>query len=328
MPAALPRLLTLLLLAAGCVGGNPAYRQLVDGPTEAGVETAGGGKGGAAQPSPQPIVGSDASTADRASSSSGGSWGSVGGAGGNVDAAPALEVASAPIPGFVGYWPFEDTSGTRVRDHSGHGRDGNFLSANAGLAWDQGKTGGGLRIPGGRSADAAVQVLADDVIDGLKIFTVSAHFKIRALSVAGTHLSVVSRQLLESNNELFNITCNATSLIAYIPAEVTGEGSQTTYEARDREALMNKAGQWVHAAMTYDGMELALFVDGMERARWPFRGRWRSSPGTPILLGANRNQSHSEPFDGVIDDIAIYDHVVSSETIQKLSTGMSPLQIR
>ncbi|MDD5144695.1 MAG: hypothetical protein PHW72_01055, partial [Candidatus Pacebacteria bacterium] len=50
--------------------------------------------------------------------------------------------------GLVGYWGFEEESGTTTFDASDNGNDGTFMTATSSPSWATGKIGGGLSFDG------------------------------------------------------------------------------------------------------------------------------------------------------------------------------------
>ncbi len=81
------------------------------------------------------------------------------------------------------------------------------------------------------------------------------------------------------------------------------------------------AGRWVHAAAVYDGAEMRLFQDGVLVGRMAKQGSIDSDPSVPAAIG---NQPLSaagggRAFDGVIDDVRIYDRALSVADLGRLA---------
>ena len=47
------------------------------------------------------------------------------------------------------------------------------------------------------------------------------------------------------------------------------------------------------------------------------------STTTPVYIGTNKNPNNTEPFEGVIDDVALFDRALSPGAIQMLAAGYS-----
>jgi hypothetical protein len=74
-----------------------------------------------------------------------------------------------------------------------------------------------------------------------------------------------------------------------------------------------ESGRWYHMAGTYDGSEMILYVDGEVSATMNATGNINGY-NTPLLLGINGGRT--EPMDGRIDDVRIYNHALDQVEIQ------------
>ncbi len=101
---------------------------------------------------------------------------------------------------------------------------------------------------------------------------------------------------------------------------VPGTGSQVNFEARAQGATV--AGTWTHAAATYDGQWLRLWVNGVMAAQSNFVNRLVSTT-TPVYIGTNKNPTLNEPFEGALDEVALFDRALGAAAIQKLAAGGS-----
>ena len=81
-------------------------------------------------------------------------------------------------------------------------------------------------------------------------------------------------------------------------------------------------GTWIDAAGTYDGQWLRMWVNGTLAAENNFPNRLVSTT-TPVYIGTNKNPNNTEPFEGVIDDVALFDRALSPGAIQMLAAGYS-----
>jgi hypothetical protein len=74
-----------------------------------------------------------------------------------------------------------------------------------------------------------------------------------------------------------------------------------------------ESGRWYHMAGTYDGTEMILYVDGEVSATMNASGNINGYD-TPLFLGINGGRT--EPMDGRIDDVRIYNHALDQVDIQ------------
>lgn len=77
---------------------------------------------------------------------------------------------------------------------------------------------------------------------------------------------------------------------------------------------------FVHLAATYDGAELALYVDGDRVATAPHTGRMPSA-GLPLLLGQMLPGQADYNFAGVLDDVRLYNRALTATEVEALSRG-------
>ncbi len=77
---------------------------------------------------------------------------------------------------------------------------------------------------------------------------------------------------------------------------------------------------YVHLAAVYDGSNLSLYVNGTLDATTPF-GTHPNDRRTDVLVGANHNRGNPNAFfKGTIDDIRIYNRVLTDDEITWLAT--------
>ena len=80
-----------------------------------------------------------------------------------------------------------------------------------------------------------------------------------------------------------------------------------------------QANVWTHVVITYDGTTLEGYVDGVNVAT---KTAALSTSLTNILFGARQGLNSAEFFDGTIDDIGIYDRVLTPTEIGTLYNGL------
>jgi Concanavalin A-like lectin/glucanases superfamily len=72
--------------------------------------------------------------------------------------------------------------------------------------------------------------------------------------------------------------------------------------------------RWSDVALTYDGDELQLYVNGSPASSRPGTTGAILTPEDPLWIGGNR--PYGEHFDGVIDEVRIYDRALTRQEIQ------------
>jgi Concanavalin A-like lectin/glucanases superfamily len=89
----------------------------------------------------------------------------------------------------------------------------------------------------------------------------------------------------------------------------TFEGVTGHADAREAEPVR----RWSHLAVTYDGTTVSLFVDGDEVSRRATTGRMLAT-ARPLWIGGNH--PYGEYFQGLIDEVRVYDRALSGDQVR------------
>ncbi|MEQ6902448.1 LamG-like jellyroll fold domain-containing protein, partial [Nocardioides sp. YIM 152588] len=222
-------------------------------------------------------------------------------AAGNASDYSAVASASTPPaptgpPGLVAGWSFDEASGSTVADLSGNGNDGAVLG---GTSWVSGKYGGALSFDG---ASGRVSVPASASLDLSSAMTLMAWIEPTA-SQSGWR-TIMQREtdayFLNASNSTGALRPSGGGTIGGGAAFVTG-------------TTASPVGQWTHVALTYDGAELRLYVNGQLAASSPKGGAVQST-SNPLSIGGN--SPYGEYFQGLIDEARVYDRALSAADVQ------------
>jgi hypothetical protein len=228
-----------------------------------------------------------------------------------LDVAPDLSVdlgsgdASAPInlgSGLVGRWKLDEGAGATAADSSGSGNNGTINGA----TWVT--TG----FPGAQYANPAA--LRFDGKDAVMLGSLNLPANNRPQSVA---LWLNYSAAPGGNAQVF---------VALTDGNAGGSRLKVGFKEQKLAAFKSSgpmvsvtppASGWHHLAYTYDGSMHRLFVDGVQRAMSgtaPDKGAVSNT-----RLGANFDQS--EPFNGLLDDVRIYNRPLSPAEVAALHAG-------
>jgi hypothetical protein len=75
----------------------------------------------------------------------------------------------------------------------------------------------------------------------------------------------------------------------------------------------NPVNTWTHVALTYDGSALRLYVNGTQAARRAAGGTIQTTTN-PLWIGGN--QPYGEYFNGLIDEVRVYNRALSQADTQ------------
>ena len=80
-------------------------------------------------------------------------------------------------------------------------------------------------------------------------------------------------------------------------------------------------GEWTHVTWQYDGSTKRVFVNGVETSAQS--GENQSNPGLPVIVGGHGRDAADpagQSFNGLLDEVRIYDEVLSASQIQEISS--------
>jgi hypothetical protein len=84
-------------------------------------------------------------------------------------------------------------------------------------------------------------------------------------------------------------------------------------------------GVWTHVAATFDGNVMKLYKDGQSVGSSGKSGNLAVNTGVAAWIGNNPPQATNRPFDGMIDEVAIWDRSLSDQEISDLYTSQTQI---
>jgi len=202
------------------------------------------------------------------------------------------------IPDVQGSWQFDESGGTIAHDSSGNGNDGTIYGASR----VDGKFENGLSFNGDSDY---VLVPDDESLDISDEITVAAWFKTDTV-----HDGSIVWKDYSTYNPVYGIAYFGQSY-GQISGRITDSGGSTHSLAFNFTA----DGDWHLIVLRYDGAYQKLFLDGVEKASEFWSGNIATSAydlmiGSRVLVPIY--------FDGVIDNVQIYDRALSLSEISDL----------
>jgi len=214
-------------------------------------------------------------------------------------------LTSAANSELVGWWKLDETSGSTAADSSGNGNDGT-LNGSATWAPGEGKRAGALDFDGS-SAHITISHSTSLAVLNQGDFTIAAWFKLDEMPT--------------ENKEVFQ------------QADGNGTGRTWLFVAADAEirsflggatvpsGFYVEADTWYHAAVvvTEGGAtdNVQIYVNGAPEGE-PSPMSMEDSEGD-YFIGCHKNLSNF--WDGLIDDVRLYNHALSENQILKLALG-------
>lgn len=221
-------------------------------------------------------------------------------------------LAAAPTNGLVGYWNYDEGSGTTAADSSGNGNNGTLIN---GPTWTAGKVGSGALVFNGANSyiNAGSSASLDNIQNqGGGGMTVS--FWINPASNAANYI------LSKGPHSNLSGTWEITKSSATNPARV-GFFKEGATDLNSSWNSVLTTGVWQHVVLTWDGTMIAnglsLYKNGLLVAKSVTDG---SSPNSDaannLFIGSSNGTSGF--LDASLDEVRIYNRVLTSQEIQDI----------
>jgi hypothetical protein len=235
----------------------------------------------------------------------------------------ALVVAMAVMIGLAGqaradlilHYSFDEGSGTIAHDSSGNGHDGVFEGA---PTWAAGKIGGALSFSGG--GERVVDADAPDYLNGLDAVTVAVWIKSNEIN---SDRGFIIGEEPDGGDNLMEIRYDA----AGATGGATNVLKMAVVAPNDEQQLESSANaqttEWQHVAMVWSRNEqLQCYLDGqLDTPTANGAARDVSTADITMLIIGQGGKDAGRSWNGLIDDVRIYDEALSAERIQGIMLG-------
>jgi len=196
------------------------------------------------------------------------------------------------------HWTLDETSGAVANDSSGNGRNG---TVDGTPDWVAGQVRGALDMDG--ASDGIT--LEEIIVEGTS--TVAMWMMPRNLPYGSDYRSIFHNRTWTNGDVHGHLRAN-TSLINF---DINGGGGLTA-------TTVCESDEWYHALCTFDlsTSETNLYVNGVLEATGS--GLTTNVHIGPLTYGAWNSNRY---FDGIFDDIRVYDHAVTAEEVPAIMAG-------
>ncbi len=200
----------------------------------------------------------------------------------------------------VGIWLFDEGGGDVAQDSSGNGNDGTLN----GPEWtNESKFGGALEFNG---AGSYIEFATGESLKTPHL-TIMAWFNTRKLNGYG-HIFQTGNDWNDMAGYVFRVHQDG-----FVQSGMAfGPGNTTTFV--NGPAL--EADTWYHMAMSYDGTNMVLYLDGENIASNPGQGEIMYD-NQPVRIGVHSNDTGAA-FDGFIDEVGLFDIALEADDIEAI----------
>jgi hypothetical protein len=223
--------------------------------------------------------------------------------------------------GLMGYWPLDDGDGTVARDASGNGHNGTLDN---GPTWTgESKIGAGALAFDG--ADDRVSIDAFDVVGGDGI-TIACWFNASNLDTPGNDPRMVSKAIGGNNEDhWFMLSSSREGGIKILRFRLRTDGVTAEKKAHPDGTI--ELGVWIHAAVTWDGSTMRIYKNGVEVGNMAKAGTLDVDSSVNMAIGNQPDGAENRPFDGIIDDVAIWNRPLAPGEIGELMANGVPAAV-
>ncbi len=210
-------------------------------------------------------------------------------------------------PTLVGWWKLDDGTGTVAKDSSGHGNNGTL---NGNPQWVPGHFGGALKLDG---SDDYIDAGKDPSLD-LTAWTIT--FWLNAAQNKNYNAFVVKGLDAAENYEVLGFGDGSIHMpIAF------NDGTRTYFNTPTGIIVV---GEWTHFAYTYEsGKGRRLYKNGNPVYSDTQSGTPRASTDR-LALGTEQPTSLGRFTNGTMDDMRIYNRVLTPEELSDVVRGKGP----
>jgi len=199
--------------------------------------------------------------------------------------------------GLVGYWSFDEGSGSTAYDASGNGNDGTLIHD---PKWTQGKSGSALQFDG---TDDYVDCGNDESLNITDAITIEAWIK---PTTWASYRYPVSKKKDTTGYSLQtgDVSTSGLQFRIYIGG--------AAYLAETN--ILPPLNQYSHIIGTYDGSRVRIYMNGIEQTIGRDVIGSIDITTNPLTIGCY--SSGTCHFNGIIDEVRIYNRALSAEEVR------------
>ncbi|MFH1718675.1 MAG: LamG domain-containing protein, partial [Planctomycetota bacterium] len=216
-----------------------------------------------------------------------------------------LMLTSVAEAELVGWWQFEEGSGTTALDSSGYDNHGQLFDN---VQWADGKIGLAMQFDG---ASGHIEVPFSESLRLLNQgdFTICAWCLLNTVPPS-TNRMVVQQGDGNGTGRTLLFIANTNEIRSYAGGATTGSGVGVV------------AGEWIHTAVIVTEMgatdSIQLYADGAAIGAANTTLGMENSEGA-YFIGSHKNLNNV--WDGLLDDVRIYNHALTEEELQAAMEG-------
>jgi hypothetical protein len=212
--------------------------------------------------------------------------------------------------GLVGHWAFDESAGIIAADSSGRGNDGTLVSDQFQWRPGQGRSGGALWCPG--LLDSYVEFPTRDMSPAAGTVTLWGNLANPQPSQTRYFFGHTTIPPYGDRIQLYVDDSNTN-----LDLGLGGSHSRKT------DIMTLELETWYHIALTWDGGNYVVYVNGQEAAAGTYTDLTQLNAVADIANDGNTT-GRTEGFAGLLDEIRVYDRALSYAEIAGLAGRTQP----
>ncbi len=234
----------------------------------------------------------------------------------------ATVIMADVMDGLVAYWPLDEGSGKVAHDVIG-GNNGTLDNGPKWVAGADSKMGEGAILFDG--TDDRVSIGSFDVVGGDGI-TIACWFKASNLDTPGSDPRMVSKAIGgASADHWFMLSSSREGGIKVLRFRLKTDGETGEKKAHPDGTI--ELDVWIHAVVTWDGATMRIYKNAVEVGSLAKAGELTVDPGVDMAIGNQPDGAENRPFDGIIDDVAIWNRALTQGEIAEVMTDGVPAAV-
>ena len=236
------------------------------------------------------------------------------------------------VGSLVGLWRFDEGSGTNVLDASGNGNNGTLQGDNGNVpTWESSQTGFGsaLSFTNDNTDYSYVSIPGSPLLEigqtAGNPWTITAWAYERS-GGEDNFIATYGRILTIDNGYDLQIESGATNDAQMYTWDRNSGAWQIGWGSDDSVSPL--LDQWVHWAVVYDGSTISLYRDGNMGVNGGLASQpvskyleYGSLDDGSILIGTELAQPANRNWNGLLDDIAVFNTALTSNQVQAVMAG-------
>ena len=215
--------------------------------------------------------------------------------------------------GLIGYWKFDETSGTTAVDSAGGDHDGTLVGNE--LGWAPGLSEGALSLWSTTESDDGVEFSTDGMSTNTGTVAMWGYLSDPQPQTSGRYFFGHTTDPRFANRVQLYMQQGTTD------SRLLDLGLGDSHN-RQNDMAEIPIEEWVHVALTWDFGAYVVYVDGQEVGSGAYTGL--SSFHPTAAIGNDGSTPPYEPFAGLLDEVKLYDRALSAVEIRQAMRIRSP----